>query len=117
MKSRVLGVLAMATILAISSRAYATAYQGYVKNVYAYGSKIYVIVGNGWFDGSTGPCPLPGSMMGFAIDPATDIGKAQLAIALSAKTTGILVWAAGNGACEGGPGANVEPLVALDLKG
>ena len=100
-----------------ATASHATSYQGTVSNVWAYGTKIYVIVGDGAFDGSSGSCPLAGNKMMFAIDPGTAYGRALLSIVLTAKVTGRLAYVAGNGVCEGGPGNNAEGLASIDFKG
>jgi hypothetical protein len=111
---KIIPYVALAMVCGGVSVSSAAAYQGWVKNVHASGNKVFILVADGGFDGPSGSCPLPGGAgMVYAIDPSTAIGKAQLAIALAAKLSGTLVWAAGAGACESG----AEPLGNLDLKG
>ena len=112
--------LRMTSILGLCAAvtaASAASYQGTISNVWAYGTKVYVIVGDGGFDGSSGSCPLAGNKMMFAIDPNTPYGRALLSIALTAKVTGRLAYVGGNSICEGGPGTNAEGLATIDLKG
>lgn len=102
----------------IQESALAYSYQGTVSNVYANGGLIHVIVSAGSFDsGNSGPClSLSGNGV-YSIDPATSYGRAMVAIAITAKATGRLVWVAGNGTCTSAGGTAAESLVSIDLKG
>jgi len=56
----------------------------------------------------------------YAVDPSTPFGRTLVAVALSAKLSGRLVYAIGNGTCTGGNpynGGNAEVLIGMDLKG
>jgi hypothetical protein len=103
--------------------AHATIYQGYVTNVTAANGMIYVLISNGTFGtGGQGNCPT-GSAMAYAISvspSASDFNRALIAIALSAKTTGLQVYASGDGNCANGnpySGGGSEGLSVLDFKG
>lgn len=90
-------------------------YQGYVSNVTIYSGKVYVVVGGGAGVGSN-PC----SSIVYIIDPGTAGGKALLATALTAKTTGRLVYVWGDNTCSWAPygsAATGQVMVGLDLKG
>jgi len=103
-----------------SSVAIAASYQGTVSNVTPYNGKVYVVVSSGGFDGTASTCP-SGSGMIYSIDPTTPFGRSLVAVSLSAKLTGRLVYAIGDGTCAGGspfpPTGAGEGLVGLDLKG
>jgi hypothetical protein len=108
-------------IAAFPLSVHAAAYEGYVTNVGPYNGTVYVVVGNGAFSGGTSSCPAGANMI-FSIpfNPASDFGKSLMAVALSAKISGRLVYATGNGVCQiGNPynGGGTEGLVFLDLKG
>jgi hypothetical protein len=101
----------------------ATIYQGYVTNVTAANGVIYIYVANGAFGpGGQGNCPSANGMV-YAINvspSASDFNRALIAIAISAKTTGLLVYANGDGNCAYvNPYAtgNAEGLAYLDFKG
>jgi hypothetical protein len=100
----------------------ATVYQGYVTNVTAASGMIYIVVANGAFGGGQGNCPGVNSMVyAISVSPsASDFNRALIAIAISAKTTGLLVYANGDGNCVNGnpyTTGNSEGLVYLDFKG
>jgi hypothetical protein len=106
----------------LSEVAHATAYQGTVTNVSvsSNGAVAFVVVSNGGPAG--GSCPLNSNSMVFSIplSPATDAGKALLSLAMSAKVTGLLVYAVGDGNCTGTNiynGGPSETLLIMDLKG
>ena len=106
-----------AALLATSTVAISAQYQGTVANVTPYNGKVYVVVSNGNFSGDAGSCPA-GNAMIYIIDPATPFGQSLVAVALSAKLTGRLVWAVGDGVCSGGsPYGLGEGLSGMDLKG
>lgn len=116
-----LGQLFLLIALASSTHcAMAASYQGYVSNVMAFNGSVYVAIGGGNFDGAAGSCA-NGSGMIYSIDPSTPGGKALLALAISAKLTGKLVYSIGSGACTPGSpfggGSSSEVLQGLDLKG
>lgn len=98
--------------------AMAAAYQGIVTNVAPQDGKVYVLIDNGFFDGAPSSCARAAGDMVYAIDPGTAFGRAQLAVALSAKLTGRVVWIAGDGVCTAGSVfGSSESLTVLDLKG
>lgn len=111
-----------ALLLSASAAAEATTYQGTITNITAADGKIYIYVGNGAFAGAAGTCN-NGSGMVYAIPTtpsASDFSKSMIAIALTAKTTGLLVYASGDGNCASGNaynGGGYEALAYLDLKG
>ena len=100
----------------------ATTYQGYVTNVTAANGAIYVALNNGNFAGGTGSCPNgTGIIFAIASSPsASDFGKTMIALAMSAKLTGLLIYAVGDGNCaypNPYSGGSTEALTYLDLKG
>jgi hypothetical protein len=103
-----------------STKADAAHYQGYVTNFFPIGGMAYFVVGNGVFAGSVSACALNNSMV-FALDPSTGFGKVLIATVLSAKLSGKLVYAVGDGVCaEAGspfPNSKYEKLLGIDLKG
>lgn len=105
-------------LLFAGSTAIAASYQGTISSVAPYQGKVYVVISNGYFDGAASSCPF-GSAMVYSIDPATPFGRSLVAVSLSAKLTGRVVYAIGDNTCAGGapfPGAG-EGLVGMDLKG
>jgi len=119
-KFRLASLAALLSLQALPT--YATVYQGTVTNVTAAFGTIYVFINNGSFGGSQGSCPT-GTGMVFSIPAspsASDFGKAMVSIALTARVTGQLVYAAGDGICTNGNpynGTGSEGLAYLDLKG
>lgn len=105
--------------LICSSAANAANYQGTISNVAPLDGKVFVVVQSGYFDGAASQC-VSGNAMVYGVDPATPFGRTLVAVALSAKLTGKLVYAIGNGVCAVGspfaPG-NSEGLAGMDLKG
>lgn len=103
-----------------SSHANAASYQGTISNISVYLNKIYMVVTNGTFDGTPSTCGTTANMV-FWFDPATSAGKAALALAITAKTTGRLVYVIGDGVCVGGSiylnSGMSEGLLGLDFKG
>ena len=102
-----------------SSAAMAANYQGTISNVTPFNGKVFVIVSGGGFDGPSGTCP-SGSSMIYSADPSTIFGRTLVAVALSAKLSGRLVYAIGDGVCTGGspfPNGVGEGLLGVDLKG
>ena len=93
--------------------AFASAYQGYVTNVFALRGKVQITLNGGNFDGPAAVCGGNAASIGYVADPATPYGRTLVALALSAKLTGRLVWVGGDGNCTTG----VENLNNLDLKG
>ena len=100
----------------------ATSYQGYVTNVTAANGVVHVALNNGNFAGGSGTCP-NGNGIVLAI-PATPsvshFGKTMMALAMSAKPTGLLVYAEGDGNCaypSPYTAGSTEGLIYLDLKG
>ena len=113
--NRFLLLVGIAAALACPST-YASSYQGTVVDTYAAGGNIYIILDSGAF-GSPNTCA-NGARGIYGIDPTTPYGRAMLSIALTAKVTGRLVWAAGDGNCTPTVlGVPVENLVQIDLKG
>lgn len=92
----------------------ASSYQGKITSVFAYDGNIYIFVGNGAYDiGHT--CGDESAT--FRIDQKTSYGRSLLAMALAAKATQGIVWAAGDDSCVlGGPRTKYETLTTLDLK-
>jgi hypothetical protein len=123
MTNRRLAITVAAAALSFHAlNAGATVYQGYVTNVTASFGVVYIYVGNGTYGGSQGNCPLgTGMVYSIAVSPtANDFNKTLIAIALSAKSTGLVVYAAGDGVCTNGNpynGGGSEGLSYLDLKG
>jgi hypothetical protein len=104
----------------VSAGADAANYQGTVTNVSPFNGKVYVVVSGGAFDGQKSACPNNTSSMLYSIDPSTPYGRALLATVLSAKLSGRLVYAVGDGTCSTGsmfPGGSAEGLIGVDLKG
>ena len=100
----------------------ATVYQGYVTNVTAANGMIYIYVTNGNFGGGQGNCPAGNGMIyAISVSPsASDFNRTLIAIAISAKTTGLLVYANGDGNCVNAnpyTTGTTEGLVYLDFKG
>jgi hypothetical protein len=100
----------------------ATTYQGYVTNVTAPNGAIYVALNNGTFAGGSGSCPNgTGIVLAIPSTPsASDFGKTMMALAMSAKLTGLLVYAVGDGNCaypSPYSGSSTEALIYFDLKG
>jgi hypothetical protein len=85
--------------------------------VWAYQGKVYFIIANGAFDGSSGSCPWAANSMMYAADPTTPWGRSLISIALTAKLTARLVYIGGDGACAPAPGGNAEGIVHMDFKG
>lgn len=119
----ILKMAAIASLSLLSTSAFASAYQGTVTSVLTsrFNNMAHVVVSNGAFHaGITGSCPFTGNRMVYSIDLTTTAGKALFDTALSAKNTGRLVFAAGDGVC-----ANRAPMLSpateamdfLDLKG
>jgi hypothetical protein len=110
-------------LMAHTLSAQATAYQGTVTNVTAYNGIVYVNVQSGNFgSGGQGSCPNgTGMVFTISVNPsASDFNKSMIALALSAKTTGLQVFAVGDGNCTNGnpyTGGGSEGLIELDLKG
>lgn len=101
-----------------AERSIAANYQGYVTSVYPYNSLVYVVISNGAFDGSTSSCRSATTMV-YSFNPDTGIGRALMAVALTAKVSGLLVYAAGTSSCTTGSpfGGGSEGLAGMDLKG
>jgi hypothetical protein len=102
------------------SLASASVYQGTVTSVYPYQDKVYIFVSNGAFGGAPTSCAIGSDGMVFVLDPATTFGKTMLTIALSAKLSGKMVYATGDGSCGAwNPynGKSNEGLIGMDLKG
>lgn len=114
------GLIMSFGLLCAGSTAIAASYQGTVSSVTPYQGKVYVVVSNGGFDGAASNCPF-GSAMIYSVDPATPFARSLVAVSLSAKLTGRLVYAIGDNTCGGGapypPTGSGEGLVGLDLKG
>ncbi|HEY0342500.1 MAG TPA: hypothetical protein VGC34_16990 [Steroidobacteraceae bacterium] len=84
-------------------------YQGTVTSVFATGGIVLVTVSNG-----AGQLICSGVAQ-FWVDPSTDFGRTQMALAMAAKASGALVYVQGNGACSTAwPYNNTEQLVALN---
>lgn len=122
--ARIFSVAAVfGVLMAQSFSAQATIYQGTVTNVTAYNGIIYVNVQSGNFgSGGQGSCPTgTGMVFTISVNPsASDFNKSMIALALSAKTTGLMVFAVGDGNCTSGNPYNSggsEGLIELDLKG
>jgi len=103
----------LALLVCMPMTSFAGNYQGNIKNVFAKYNKVYIKLENGTAKGSCG------NGDSFSIDPVSDYGKAMIAIALTAKTTGKIVYASGEGTCAvGSPfSGGSEILSGLDLKG
>ncbi len=116
MKKMGLGVACLAFALSGGRVAQAaqSQYQGYVTDINAIGSVIVFTLANG-----TGQLSCPGSPpTAFWVDPSTPIGQSQLALAITAKMSGVLFYVQVNGTCSTAwPSANMEQLAAFDLKG
>jgi len=99
---------------------FASAYQGQVLSVTPYNGLVYVNVGNGGFDGASSACP-NGSSMVYSFAPTTPFGNSMLAVLLSAKLTGRVVYMYGNGNCVMGTpysgSIGSETLGGVDFKG
>jgi len=99
-----------------SCASFAGSYQGTVKSVFAYNGKIYVLMREGHYDNAN-TCTGNANQFHAWVDPSTEFGKALISIALAAKVSGKVVWAAGNNSCSAGALGLAEHLIALDLKG
>lgn len=101
-----------------AERSIAANYQGYVTSVYPYNTLVYVVISNGAFDGGSSTCRSATDMV-YSFDPSTAIGRAIMAVALTAKVSGVLVYAAGTSSCTTGSpfGGGSEGLRGMDLKG
>lgn len=99
---------------------FASVYQGNVLSVYPYNGMVYVLVGGGAFAGSATSCNIGIDGMIFVLDQGTPFGRTLLATALTAKVSGKIVYATGNGNCGNwNPynGLSNESLIGMDLKG
>jgi len=88
--------------------------QGTITGVFQVGSLIYVYATK--VNGSSDSCTTGRNYIVTHLDPSTAIGKAQLAMALTASQTGVSVYMGGSGNCttSGTPnGVFSEPMVAL----
>jgi hypothetical protein len=100
-------------------QATAANYQGTVSHVMPYNGKVYIVIQNGSFDGAASACPFNGASMVYGIDLSNAFGHALEAVALSARLTGKLVYAVGDGNCIAGnpfAGSTSESLAGLDIK-
>ena len=119
--SRMAVISVVLLVRALSAQA--TVYQGTVTNVTAYNGYIYIAVASGSFgSGGQGNCPAAAGMYySIAVNPsASDFNKSLIALAISAKTTGLTVFAVGDGNCTSGnpyTGGGSEALIELDFKG
>ncbi|TVZ37418.1 hypothetical protein P886_1759 [Alteromonadaceae bacterium 2753L.S.0a.02] len=102
-------------IMFISTSSFAASYQGKITSVFAYNSKIFILIKNGGFDNSES-CTNQADGMSLWLDPTQDYDKAMFSLALTAKTTDKLVWV-GGGDCIAGPFGQSAKLVAIDFKG
>ncbi len=85
-------------------------YTGSIKQVFAANQKVYILLENG--SGSS-TC---GAGNSFSIDPTTELGKAMISIALTAKTTNNAVWVGGTGTCDGySPYSGSEIIASINL--
>jgi hypothetical protein len=75
-------------------------YSGAVVTVQAYGSNTNALFVN--ISGTVGQSPPSCATQNyrFVVSPATDAGKAQIAVILSALARGATVWIQGTGACD-----------------
>ena len=121
MRAKMSLVSAAFLALVITSPAESANYEGIVTHVAPLNGKVYVALGGGAFDGPASACQGNyGSSMVYSIDPNTPFGRSLVAVALSAKLSGLLVYAMGDGSCAWGnpfPGAMNEGMVGMDLKG
>lgn len=99
-----------------SCASFAGSYQGTVKNAFAHNGKVYILIREGHYDNAS-TCTGNADQFHAWVDPTTKFGKALIGIALAAKESGKLVWAAGNNSCSEGAWGLAEHLIALDLKG
>lgn len=105
---------------AVTSPAESASYQGTVTNVSPYNGKVYVVIAGGAFDGPASTCAGTSSAMVYSIDPSTSFGRSLVAVAISAKLSGRLIYAMGDNSCAWGspfPGSMNEGMVGMDLKG
>jgi hypothetical protein len=108
-------------LAAMLGEAHASSYQGTIQNVTPFGSRVFVTLTSGGFDGSASPCYTTAGPMVYSFDPSTALGKSIMATALSAKLTGKLVYVYGDGSCPSlqNPynGQGSENIQGIDLKG
>ena len=114
--ARKLNFVLIAVCIFFSQNVLAGYYQGFVERVFSVdhaGGRVYVVLENG--NGGDSTCT---SSAAYWIDPSTDIGKTFISTALTAKTSGKLVWVSGDNSCHTGwPVDGAQKMTAIDLKG
>lgn len=103
--------------LSFARNAMASAYQGYITDIYYLNNLVYLYLENGSYVNNQ--CGGPATYFMLIVNPANDQGKAQLSLAVMAKATGVAVYGSGNGDCTtaGTPSGNIgETVAGLNLE-
>ena len=114
MKKPVL-VLALAATTFFCSFARATSMAANIPSLFQLSGKVYVQMTSIQWDGPATTCT-PATPI-YMIDPSTVVGRAQLALVLTAKEANHRVYLVGDGVCVGG-GPNgwlAESLIGIQL--
>jgi hypothetical protein len=94
----------------------AASMQATVQSLFQLSGKVYIGLTNVAWDGAPTTCTP--STPTYAVDPGTAVGRAQLAMLVTAKEAGHRVYLVGDGTCTGGGpnGMLAESLVGIQLQ-